>query len=49
MAKRLILKKSDKVLDKAIFFQLFDDFINDSYSGKRLKKNGTKNKCRYNS
>ena len=38
----LTIRKKDKHLSQHIFFGLLDDFINDSHSGKRLKKNGTR-------
>ncbi len=40
MSKKISIRKKQKVLSKEEFFQLLDDFINDSIRGKRLKKNG---------
>ena len=34
------IHKKDKILNSQIIIHLLDDFINDSYSGKRTKKNG---------
>ncbi len=42
MAKQLVIKRNQKYLDESRFFELLDDLINDSYSGKRLKANGKK-------
>ncbi len=42
MAKRIRLTRKDKFLDRVLFTQLLDDFINDSYSGRRTKKNGAR-------
>ena len=40
MATRLYIGRKDKSISKELIFQLLDDYINDSYSGKRLKTNG---------
>lgn len=40
MAKKINITKKDKTLNKDQFFQLLEDFINDSKTGKRTKKNG---------
>lgn len=40
MAKKINITKKDKTLNKDQFFQLLDDFINDSKTGRRTKKNG---------
>lgn len=37
---KVIIKKNDKFLSQEQFFNLLNDFINDSCSGNRLKKNG---------
>lgn len=40
MAKKIIIKRKDKILHQNIFLQLLDDFVKDTSTGKRLKKNG---------
>ncbi len=42
MATTIKIRKKDKTLSQEIYFKLLDDFIKDSSSGKRLKKNGTR-------
>lgn len=42
MAKQLKITRKDKFLTQVQFFELIDDFINDSYAGRRLKANGTR-------
>ena len=42
MAKKLNITRKDKFLTQSIILQLIDDFINDSYAGRRTKKNGSK-------
>lgn len=42
MAVQLKISKRDKYLDQHTFLSLIDDFINDSYAGRRTKKNGSK-------
>ncbi len=42
MATKIKIGRKDKHLGEEVFFKLLDDFISDSYSGRRLKKNGTK-------
>lgn len=42
MATRIQLKRSDKFLTQEQVLQLLDDLINDSYAGRRTKKNGTR-------
>lgn len=42
MAVRVKITKRIKYLDQKTFLGLVDDFINDSYAGRRTKKNGTK-------
>ena len=39
---RLKIRRKDKTLGEDVFFKLLNDFISDSSSGKRLKKNGTR-------
>ena len=39
---KIIVKKKDKTLNQEQFFNLFTNFIKDTSSGKRLKKNGSK-------
>lgn len=41
MAK-IIIRKKDKFLNQEQFFKLLNDFIKESSSGKRLKKNGSR-------
>lgn len=41
MTSTIKLTRKVKFLDQTDFFRLLDDFINDSYSGRRTKKNGT--------
>ena len=40
MATKLNIKRKDKFIGEETVFQLLNDYINDSYSGKRLKSNG---------
>lgn len=42
MAKKINITRKDKFLDQALVLRLIDDFINDSYAGRRTKKNGTR-------
>lgn len=42
MAVKVKITKRVKYLDQDIFLGLVDDFINDSYAGRRTKKNGTR-------
>jgi len=42
MAHKLTITRKDKFLEESVVVKLLDDFINESYSGKRLKKNGTR-------
>lgn len=42
MAKRIKITRKDKFLDQENVLKIFDEFINDSYSGRRTKKNGTR-------
>jgi len=42
MAVKLRISKKDKFLDQSTFLALINDFINDSYAGRRTKKNGTR-------
>jgi hypothetical protein len=42
MAKKIKITRKDKFLVQDQFLQLFQDFINDSYSGRRVKSNGTR-------
>lgn len=42
MAKRIKITRKDKFLDQELIFRIFDEFINDSYSGRRTKKNGAR-------
>jgi len=42
MPTKVKIGKKDKFLDQEVFFGLLNDFINDSYAGRRLKKNGTR-------
>ena len=42
MAVRLNITRKDKILDQETFLGLLDDFINDSYAGRRTKKNGAR-------
>jgi integrase len=42
MAKQIKITRKDKTFDQTVLFELLDDFINDSYSGRRLKTNGTR-------
>jgi integrase len=42
MARKLKISRKDKILTHQIIFQLLDDFINESYSGRRTKKNGSR-------
>jgi integrase len=42
MAFKLKITRKDKFLDQTTLLKLLDDFINDSYAGRRTKKNGTK-------
>ena len=42
MAKKVKVSRKDKIIDKKDVFLLLDEFIRDSSSGKRLKKNGTR-------
>ncbi len=42
MAVRLSISKKDKFLDQQQFLGLIDDYINDSYAGRRTKKNGSR-------
>lgn len=41
MPTKIKITKKDKFLEQPLFFTLLDDFIKDSYNGKRTKKNGT--------
>ncbi len=41
MSTTIKLTRKDKFLEQPIFFKLLDDFIKDSYNGRRTKKNGT--------
>ena len=40
MGRRVLIKRSDKILEEALVFRLLDEFIMDSYKGRRTKKNG---------
>jgi integrase len=40
MARKITITKKDKSLNKTQIFQLLEDFINDSKTGKRTKKDG---------
>lgn len=42
MAVKLTITKRDKYIEQSVFLKLIDDFINDSYAGRRTKKNGKK-------
>ena len=42
MATKIKLTRKDKTLNDQLILNLLDDFIKDSSSGKRLKKNGTR-------
>lgn len=42
MAVQIKISKRDKFLDQETFLALLDDYINDSYSGRRTKSNGTR-------
>ena len=42
MAVKLKITKKDKFVDERTFLALVDDFIADTYSGRRTKKNGTR-------
>lgn len=42
MAQRIKLTRKIKFLNQEAVFQLFEEFINDSYSGRRTKKNGSR-------
>lgn len=42
MSTIIKIRKKDKTLNQKIFFKLLDEFIRDSSSGKRLKKNGSR-------
>lgn len=42
MARRVTIPKKAKVIEQELALALFEQFINDSYSGARTKPNGTK-------
>ncbi len=42
MAVKVKISRKVKYLDETTFLRLIDDFINDSYAGRRTKKNGTR-------
>ena len=42
MPQRVQIKKKDKTLPEEIVFRLLDEFIADSYKGRRTKKNGAR-------
>ena len=42
MPKKISISRKDKILSQEIFFTLLNDFISDSYAGRRTKKNGSK-------
>lgn len=42
MARKIKIRKKDKFLGQEAFFILLDDFIQDSYRGRRTKKNGSR-------
>lgn len=42
MATKIKFTRKDKFLDQETFLSLIDDFINDSYAGRRTKKNGAR-------
>lgn len=42
MAVKINIKKKDKTLNQEQFFKLLNEFIKESSSGKRLKKNGSR-------
>lgn len=42
MALKIKITRKDKFIEEKVVLTLLQDFINDSYSGKRLKKNGSR-------
>ncbi len=42
MPKRVVVKRKDKVLDQEICLRLLDEFISDSFKGRRTKKDGSR-------